>query len=61
MANEPHQLIELPVDTLQAAIRGLVWALDGSESNRDTEIVECILLMLEYELLNRGILPDKAS
>ena len=61
MANEPHQLAELSVDTLQAAIRGLTWALADSDSNEDTESVEQTLWRLESELLTRGILPDKAS
>ena len=60
MANEPHQLAELSVDTLQAAVRGLVWALDDSDSNEDTKNVENVLWMLECELLTRGIVPDKA-
>jgi hypothetical protein len=56
-----NRLRELSIEQLQAAIRGLTWALDDSESNEDTEIVEQTLWMLETELLTRGILPDKAS
>jgi hypothetical protein len=52
-----NKLEGLTVDDLQAAIRGLVWALDGSESNEDKEVVTEILWLLESELLNRGLLP----
>ncbi len=50
----------LYAEELQAAIRGLVWALADIEgSNEDRTLVERTLWLLESELLNRGLLPDK--
>ncbi len=57
-----RKLTKLTADDLQAGVRGLVWALEDSESSNDeTEQVEEILWMLETELLNRGILPDNVK
>ncbi len=45
------------VDNLQAAIRGLVWALADTKSNKDTRQVVHRIWQLETELPNRGIPP----
>ncbi len=55
-----NRLHRLTVEDLQAGVRGLVWALeDFGSSNDETELVQGTLWMLETELLNRGLLPDK--
>ena len=48
---------QLSVNNLQAAIRGLVWALDASESTDEKKMVEEFLWILESELLRRGHIP----
>ena len=52
--NTSHQI---SVNNLQAAIQGLVWALDASDSNDEKKMVEEVLWILESELLRRGHIP----
>jgi hypothetical protein len=56
-----NRLHKLSVEQLQAAIRGIAWALDDDENIEEREAVELFLWYFESELLTRGIVPDKAS